>query len=230
MGNYRNLTIKQWASEDRPREKLLTKGIGSLSEAELIAILLATGTKKLSAVDLGKQVLASVNNNLNLLGKQSVHDLTKIEGIGQAKAISIIAALELGKRRKNSDLERIKISNSQAVFEIFQPLLGDLPNEEFWALYLNRAHTIIDKERISAGGVSGTVIDNKIILKHAIEKLASSIILVHNHPSGNIKPSDNDQKITTKIKQAAQYIDISILDHVIIGDTRYFSFADAGVL
>ncbi|MBI9067738.1 MAG: DNA repair protein RadC [Salinivirgaceae bacterium] len=230
MKNYQNLTIKQWASEDRPREKLLSKGISALSDAELIAILLSTGTKKISAVDLGKLILASVNNNLHLLGKQSVNDLMKIDGIGQAKAISIIAALELGKRRKNTDLEKVKITDSKTVSEIFQPILGDLPHEEFWALYLSRSNQIIDKEKISTGGVAGTVIDNKIILKHAIEKLASSIVLVHNHPSGNTQPSTNDKTITEKIKHAAQYIDIQILDHIIIGDTNYYSFADEGIM
>lgn len=230
MENYNNLTIKQWASEDRPREKLLSKGIETLSDAELIAILLSTGTKKQSAVDLGKLILASVDNNLHLLGKQSVKNLTKIDGIGEAKAITIIAALELGKRRKKADLERVKVNNSETVFEIFQPLLGDLAHEEFWALYLNRSNSVIDKERISTGGVAGTVIDNKIILKHAIEKLSSSIILIHNHPSGNTQPSENDKNITNKIKHAAQYMDINILDHIIIGDTKYFSFADEGLL
>ena len=230
MENPKNLTIKDWASEDRPREKLLSKGIETLTNAELIAILLATGTKKLSAVDLAKQVLSSVNNNLHLLGKQSVQDLVKIGGIGEAKAISIIAAMELGKRRKNADLDRVKITNSQTVFDIFQPMLGDLPHEEFWTLYLNRSNTIIDKEKISSGGVAGTVIDNKIILKHALEKLASSIILVHNHPSGNTQPSENDKKITEKIKQAAHFMDINILDHIIIGDTKYLSFTDEGLI
>lgn len=230
MKEYPSLTIKQWASEDRPREKLLEKGISALSDAELIAILLSTGTKNLSAVDLAKHILASVENNLHMLGKQTVNDLKKINGIGEAKAITILAALEIGRRRKKSDLERKKIDSSNVVFEVFQPLLGDLPYEEFWVLYLNRSNGIIDKEKISLGGTAGTVIDVKIILKHGIEKLASGIILVHNHPSGNTKPSDNDRAITTKIREAGKLMDIAILDHVIIGDTKYFSFADEGLL
>ncbi|PKP11810.1 MAG: hypothetical protein CVU09_02955 [Bacteroidetes bacterium HGW-Bacteroidetes-4] len=230
MKSYQNLTIKQWAVEDRPREKLLSKGIASLSDAELIAILLATGTKNLSAVDLAKNILANAENNLHLLGKQNVNDLKKVNGIGEAKAITIIAALELGKRRKLADLNRKKITCSNDAFELFQPLLGDLPHEEFWVAYLNRANALIDKERISTGGITGTVIDVKIILKHGIEKLASSLILVHNHPSGNIQPSQNDKTITEKIKTAALPLDIQVIDHLIIGDTSYLSFADEGLL
>ncbi|HAN00843.1 MAG TPA: hypothetical protein DCQ26_19795 [Marinilabiliales bacterium] len=230
MKTYQNLTIKQWAVEDRPREKFLTKGISSLSDAELIAILLSTGTKNLSAVDLAKNIMASADNNLHVLGKKSVTDLKKIMGIGEAKAITIIAALELGKRRKNADLERKKITNSHDIFEIFQPMLGDLPHEEFWVAYLDRANQVIDKERISLGGTSGTVIDVKIILKHAVEKLASNMALVHNHPSGNCQPSEQDRKITDKISKAAQWLDIAVLDHLIVGDTKYSSFADEGWL
>lgn len=230
MKQYINLPIKQWASEDRPREKLLKKGIASLSDAELIAILLSTGTKNRSAVDLAKHILATVKNNLHTLGKQSINDFKKIDGIGEAKAITIIAALELGRRRKNSDVEKKKINDSRIVFEVFQPILGDLPYEEFWVLYLNRSNGIIDKEKISLGGTVGTVIDVKIIMKHGVEKLASSIVLVHNHPSGNIQPSESDKKITQKIREAGNIMDISTVDHVIIGDTKYFSFADEGLL
>lgn len=230
MKEYQNLTIKQWAAEDRPREKFLKKGISALSDAELIAILLATGTKNLSAVDLAKNILASADNNLHLLGKKNVTDLKKISGIGEAKAISIIAALEIGKRRKPDEIEQKKVTSSNVVFELFQPLLGDLPHEEFWVLYLSRSNQIKDKEKISLGGTSGTVIDVKIILKYAIEKLASGLILVHNHPSGNVQPSDNDLKITEKIKNAGLFMDIATLDHIIIGDTKYYSFADEGIL
>jgi len=230
MKDYENLTIKQWASEDRPREKLLKKGISSLSDAELIAIMLSTGTKNQSAVELAKKVLAAANNNLHSLGKLTVTDLKKINGIGEAKAITVIAALELGRRRKGVDLERKKTDNSQVVFEIFQPLLGDLPHEEFWVLYLNRSNTIIDRERISLGGTTGTVIDVKIIMKHGVEKLANGLILVHNHPSGNTQPSQNDKQITEKIKKAGEIMDITVIDHLIIGDTRYLSFADEGLL
>ncbi len=230
MKTYQNLSIKQWAAEDRPREKMLLKGISSLSDAELIAILLATGTKNISAVDLAKNILANAENNLHLLGKQTINDLKKVNGIGQAKAITIIAALELGKRRKLVDISRTKVTNSTQVFEVFQPILGDLPHEEFWAAYLNRANEIIDKEKISIGGTTGTVIDVKIILKHGIEKLASSLILVHNHPSGNTQPSNNDKSITAKIKHAGEFMDIAVLDHLIIGDRKFFSFADEGIL
>jgi DNA repair protein RadC len=227
---YTNLTIKQWASEDRPREKLLTKGISTLSNAELIAILLSTGTKSMSAVDLAKHILSTVNNSLYKLGKLSVADLTKIDGIGDAKAISIIAAFELGRRRKESSLKTVQIKNSKSVYDIFQPVLSDLSYEEFWVLYLNRANKIIGKERISSGGTAGTVIDVKIIIKHGIDKLSSSIILIHNHPSGNVQPSDNDKEITQKISSASKLMDITTLDHIIVGYNSYFSFADEGEL
>lgn len=230
MNEYQSLSIKNWAAEDRPREKLLQKGIYSLSDTELLAILISTGTKNLSAVDLAKLVMTEANNNLHALGKKTINDLKKINGIGEAKAITIIAALELGKRRKNADLKHIKIQDSKTAADIIQPILGDLPHEEFWALYLSRSNQIIDKVRISIGGTAGTVIDNKIILKLGIEKLASGIILAHNHPSGNIKPSHNDEKITQKIKNAGELVDIKILDHIIIGDKKYYSFADNGML
>lgn len=225
-----NLSIKQWAEEDRPREKLLEKGINSLSNAELLAILIATGTKKLSAVDLAKQIMLEAENNLHLLGKKTINDLKKINGIGEAKAITILAALELGRRRKTVDFKQTKITQSSDVFEIFQPLLGDNSHEEFWVLYLSRSNQIIDKVKISSGGTAGTVIDNKIILKHGIEKLAVGLILVHNHPSGNIQPSQSDKQITEKIKQACTFLDINLLDHIIIGDKKYLSFNDEGLI
>lgn len=230
MQNYQSLSIKQWASEDRPREKLIEKGISALSDAELLAILISTGTKEMSAVDVAKIVLTQSNNNLHVLGKKGINDFMQVLGIGQAKAITIIAALELGRRRKNSDNKHIKITDSKSAFEVIHPLLGDLPHEEFWVLFLNRANKILDKVRISHGGTAGTVIDNKIILKLGIEKLAHGIILAHNHPSGNIKPSTNDIQITNKIKEAALLVDINVLDHIIIGDKHYYSFADEGIL
>ncbi len=230
MNEYQNLSIKQWAAEDRPREKLIEKGTYSLSDAELIAILISTGTRKLSAVDIAKLILSESENNLHTLGKKTINDLKKINGIGEAKAITIIAALELGRRRKKTDLEHKKANTSNVVFDVFQPILGDLPHEEFWVLYLSRSNKIIDKERISIGGTTGTIIDVKIILKHGIEKLACGIILIHNHPSGNIQPSTSDKSITSKIKEAGKLTDISVLDHVIIGDKKYYSFADEGIL
>jgi DNA repair protein RadC len=231
MGEYNNLKIKEWAVEDRPREKLLKKGIQSLSNAEIIALLIGSGTKNESAVDLSKRILKSVNNNLNELGKLDVNELTKNKGIGEAKAITIIAALELGRRRKVSEIiEKKKITQSNDVFEFFQPLLGDLPHEEFWILLLNHSNRIVEKKKISQGGVSGTVIDVKIILKHALENLASSIILCHNHPSGNKMPSKADDNITRKLVEGSTLLDIKVLDHIIIADTDYYSYADEGAI
>lgn len=231
MGKYQKLSIKNWAVEDRPRERLLSKGIQSLGNTELIALLIGTGTKEISAVDLARQILIKADNNLNLLGKFSVDDLQKQKGIGKAKAISIIAALELGRRRKLSEaLERPKITSSKDVYDIIFPLISDLPHEEFWILLLNRSNKIIDKNKISQGGVAGTVIDVKIILRNAIEKLASSVILCHNHPSGNIEPSKADIGITRKLKDAAEVMDIKLLDHIIVADSSYFSFLDEGIL
>lgn len=231
MAEYKNLTIKDWALEDRPREKLLSKGLSSLTDAELIAILIGSGIKNESAVELAKKILKAVKNNLNELGKLTVEDLMASKGIGEARAITIIAALELGRRRKRADImEKKKISGSKDVFEFFQPVLADLPYEEFWILLLNRSNKIIKKFKISQGGISGTVIDVRMILKNAIEKLASSIILCHNHPSGNLQPSEADKKITTKLKDAAMIMDMQVLDHLIITDSSFYSFADEGIL
>ncbi len=231
MEEYSNLTIKDWAIEDRPREKLLKKGVQSLSDAEIIALLIGSGTRNESAVELSKKVLKSANNNLNELGKLHIPELTKMKGIGEAKAITILAALELGRRRKISDvLTKRKITQSKDVYELFQPVIGDLPHEEFWILLLNRSNRIIEKIKISQGGISGTVIDVKIILKQAVEKLASSVILCHNHPSGNKNPSNSDDSITNKLKQGGQLLDILVLDHIIIADIEYFSYADEGKL
>ncbi len=231
MEEYSNLTIKDWAVEDRPREKLLKKGVQSLSDAEIIALLIGSGTRNESAVELSKKVLKSANNNLNELGKLDIPELIKMKGIGEAKAITILAALELGRRRKISDvLTKRKITQSKDVYELFQPIIGDLPHEEFWILLLNRSNRIIEKIKISQGGISGTVIDVKIILKQAVEKLASSVILCHNHPSGNKNPSNSDDSITNKLKEGSQLLDIQVLDHIIIADIEYFSYADEGKL
>ena len=229
MEHYNYLTIKDWAVEDRPREKLLQKGVQSLSDAEIIALLIGSGTKNESAVDLSKKVLKYADNNLNALGKLGIAELTKLKGIGEAKAITILAALELGRRRKISEIiEKQKITQSKDIFELFQPILGDLPHEEFWVLFLNRSNRIIERSKISQGGVAGTVIDIKIILKQAIEKLASSIILCHNHPSGNKMPSGADDSITEKLKKGAELVDLKVLDHIIIADVDYYSYADEG--
>lgn len=227
----KNISIKNWAEDDRPREKLLLKGRSALSDAELIAILISTGTKEESAVDLAKKTLALVSNSLNELGRLSVKDIKKTKGIGEAKAITIIAALELGRRRKDEATEvKKKITSSKDAYEYFHPLLSDYRHEEFWVLLLNRAHKVIGRKKISEGGVDATVADPKIIFKYAVEELASSIILCHNHPSGGVKPSDSDIKLTQKIKAAGSMLDITTIDHIIIGDKSYYSFADDGKL
>jgi len=231
MKEYKKLSIKDWALEDRPREKLISKGIQSLSDAEIIAILIGSGNRNESAVELSKKILQSADNNLKELGKQSIVDLQKNKGIGEAKAITIIAAMELGRRRKlSSVIIREKITGSSDVAMIVQSIIGDLPYEEFWVLFLNRANKILSKQKISQGGVAGTVIDPRIILKQAIEKLASSIILCHNHPSGNNHPSSEDIKVTKKMAEAGKLFDIPVLDHIIIAGEKYYSFADEGLI
>ncbi len=231
MAEYKKLNIKDWAAEDRPREKLLTKGARSLSDAELIAILIGSGNLEETAVELSRRILAAVDNNLNELGRKSTDFLQSFNGIGEAKAVSITAALELGKRRKEADVfNKNKITGSKDAADYFFPILGDLNHEEFWVMLLNRGNKIIDSFMISQGGISGTVIDVRIILKPAIDKLASSIILCHNHPSGTMQASDADLKITKKIKNAAEMLDITVLDHLIIGQNQYLSFADEGML
>lgn len=232
MNEYsETLNIKSWAEEDRPREKLMDKGRQILSEAELIAILIGSGSKNETAVELSKRILSTVENNLNELGKLSVKELTKFKGIGEAKAISIVAAMELGRRRKDTDtIKRDKITTSNDAYLIMRSNMLDLPHEEFWLLILNRANAVIKKELISRGGVSGTVVDTKIIFKTAVEHYASSLIICHNHPSGNLKPSEADIKITKNIKEAGRIMDIPLIDHLIITDSGYYSFADEGMI
>ena len=231
MNEYKKLVIKEWAVEDRPREKLSKNGSRSLSDAELIAILIGSGNLDETAVELSRRILASVDNNLNELGRKSIEYLQTYKGIGEAKAITIVAALELGKRRKESEIKnKSKITGSKDVADYFQSMLGDLNHEEFWILLLDRGNKIMDSFRVSEGGISGTVIDVRKILKVAIEKQASSIILCHNHPSGTLQASDADLKITRKITDASKLMDISVLDHVIIGNDKYYSFADEGIL
>lgn len=225
-----NRKILSWAEEDRPREKLMLKGKASLSDAELIGILLGSGTVSMSAVDVAKQILGSVDHNLHRLAKLSVKDLEKFKGIGEAKAITIVSALELGRRRKESEIpKRIKISGSADVYELMRPRLLDLPHEEFWIVLLNRANIVIREVQISAGGVSGTVADPKMIFKVALEYLASSMILVHNHPSGNLNPSQADRDLTRKLKEAGAVLEVPVLDHLIFTDNQYLSFADTGI-
>jgi len=230
MGNYQKLKIKDWAEEDRPREKLLSKGARSLSDAELVAILIGSGNTNETAVELSRRLLSATGNNLNELGKKNIDFLKTFNGIGEAKAVSILAALELGRRRKKTEVFKKNISDSQDAADFFSPLLGDLSHEEFWVMLLNRGNKIIDTFMISQGGISGTVIDVRLILKRALEKLASSIILCHNHPSGNLNASEEDKKITKKIKRAAKIMDIAVLDHLIICNNRYLSFSDEGML
>lgn len=223
--------IKSWAEEDRPREKLMLKGKAALTDAELIAILMGSGTRELTAVDLAQLILKSVNHNLHELAKLSLKDLMKFKGIGEAKAISILAALELGRRRKESEvLKKERIACSKDAYEAIRPFLMDLPHEEFWILLLSRSNEVMKKIQISSGGVSGTVADPKLIFKAAVEHLASGIILVHNHPSENLKPSQADIDLTKKISQGGRALDISILDHLIFTNMAYFSFADEGLI
>jgi DNA repair protein RadC len=226
-----SIKITDWAVEDRPREKLYQKGTSSLSDAELLAILIGSGTRKRSAVDLGRELLSMVNNNLNSLGKQTIADLTKINGIGNARAITIAAALELGRRRKLAEIPEFpQIKCSKDVFDLLSPILSDLPHEEFWILFLNRSNKVINRMKLSQGGISGTVTDVRIVMKKAIECLASGIIVCHNHPSGNLNPSESDTRITQKIKEAGSIMDIQLLDHLIISEKEYYSFADNGLI
>lgn len=225
------IAINQWAEEDRPREKLLIKGKSALSDAELIGILIGSGTKTLSAVDLSKQILATVNNDLHQLARLSVKDLMRFKGIGEAKAISIVSALELGRRRKNAEPQKKpRICSSNDAYELIKPELSDQVQEEFWLILLKRNNEVIRKEQISLGGVAGTFADPKIIFKKAIEHLASGIILIHNHPSGNPKPSEQDIRLTRKLTNAGSLLDISIYDHIIFADHDYFSFADESMI
>ncbi len=226
-----SLKITDWALEDRPREKLYMKGPSTLSDAELLGILISSGTKNKSAVDLGRELLALAGNNLNSLGKLSIQDITKIRGIGNARAVTIAAALELGRRRKLSEMpSAVNIKCSRDAFDLISPLLTDLQHEEFWILFLNRSNRVIHRMKLSQGGISGTITDVRIVMKKAIEYLSSGIILCHNHPSGNLSPSDSDTNITMKIKEAGNFLDIQLIDHLIISENNYYSFADNGLL
>ncbi len=223
--------IQSWAEEDRPREKLMLKGKAALSDAELIAILVNSGTTDLTAVDVARLILKSVGNNLNELARLSIKDLSKFRGIGEARAITIVAALELGRRQRDQARpERNRITCSRDVYEEMRPHLLDKPHEEFWILLLNRANEVLRPIQISAGGLSGTVVDTRIIFKHAIEQLASGLILLHNHPSGNLTPSQADKDLTRKLREAGRVLDVPILDHLIFTDKAYYSFADEGIL
>lgn len=225
------MKITDWAVEDRPRERLWQKGPSSLSDAELLAILIGSGTRNHSALDLARELLALAGNTLGELGKLSAGDICKIKGLGEAKAVIIAASLELGRRRKMAEAaENPQIRSSADVFNIISPVMEDLPHEEFWILFLNRANRITGRMKVSQGGVSGTVTDVRIIMKKAIEMLASGLVICHNHPSGNNSPSESDIRITQKIKEAGALMDIQLLDHLIIAGRDYYSFADNGAL
>jgi DNA repair protein RadC len=226
-----SLSIEDWSQDDQPREKLRDKGKAVLSDAELVAILIGSGNRDESAVALCKRILASVDHNLNELGKLSIQQLMTFKGIGEAKAITIAAAMELGRRRRLEDVvERQKITSSKSVFDLMEPVLGELPHEEFWIIYMNNSNKIIQKTQQSKGGITGTLVDVRLVLKTALEVGATSLILVHNHPSGTLKPSQADQQLTQKLKTASESLDIKVLDHVIITEKAYFSFADENMM
>ena len=231
MEENNHFSIKNWNEDDRPREKMLQKGRIALSDAELIAILIGSGSRNESAVSLSQRILASANNNLSELGKSSINDLMHFKGIGEAKAITIVAAMELGRRRRSGEaLERKKITSSNSVFEFVQPLIGELPHEEFWILYLNNSNKVIKSGQLSKGGITGTLVDVRLVFKEAIQLGAIGIILAHNHPSGTLKPSQADIQLTKKLKIAGDSLDIKVLDHLIVTEKAYFSFADENML
>jgi DNA repair protein RadC len=226
-----NFPITHWSEDDKPREKMMLKGKSALSDAELVAILIGSGSRNESAVALSKRILASVNNNLSSLGKQSLAQLMEFKGIGEAKAITIAAALELGRRRKEENpLELIKVTSSKIVYQEMHPIIGELSHEEFWVLFLNNANKILFKAQLSKGGMTGTVVDVRIIFKIAFEQNAVAIILAHNHPSGKLQASEADIQVTKKIQSAGKQLDIPVLDHLIVTEHGYFSFADEGIL
>lgn len=231
MNQATSIKISELAEEDRPREKLLIKGKSALSDAELIAILIGSGTTTVSAVDLSRMILRDVNYDLASLAKMSVKDLMKFKGIGEAKAISIVAAMELGRRRKEQEpLVRTKITSSRDIYDLMKPELYDEIIEHFYLILLTRSNFVIKKQLISQGGTAGTVVDAKIVFKTALEHMSQSVILVHNHPSGNLSPSEQDKRLTERLVKIGRDLDLPVLDHVIFGDRGYFSFADEGIL
>ena len=229
--NNKPVSIKYWAEGDRPREKLLDKGKISLSDGELIAILIGSGSKNESAVELSKRILAASENKLNELGKLSVKQLTKFKGIGEAKAVTIVAALELGRRRRGEEaVERKQITSAEDAFEVMQPIIGDLNHEEFWIIYLNNSHKILQKLQLSKGGMTGTLVDVRLAFKNALEVGATAVILVHDHPSGSLNPSQADKALTKKLIAGGESLDIKVLDHLIITQNSFVSFANKGIL
>ncbi len=225
------VSVKDWALEDRPREKLMLKGAMALSDSELLAILIGSGTREKSAVEVCQEILADTDNDLNKLARYNVSDLTQYKGIGPAKAISIVSALELGRRRKNTGAKEVKkITSSRDAYHVLYPYLSDLNHEEIWALFLNRSNRVESVKRISEGGISSTVLDVRLVLREALNRYASGIILAHNHPTNNCMPSEQDIRITTKLKDAAKIMDISLLDHLILCGDNYYSFADENMM
>lgn len=230
MESQTSFPISQWAEDDKPREKLMLKGKQVLSDAELLAILIGSGSRNESAVDLSKRILSKVEN-LKALGRMTFKQLTEFKGIGEAKAVTILAAMELGRRRgSEEEVELKKITSSKSVYDIMQPIIGELPHEEFWVLYLSNSNKVMYKSQLSKGGITGTVVDIRIVFKTAFEQNAVNIILCHNHPSGVLQASDADKQITRKIKDAGKLLEINILDHLIITNSSYLSFADEGML
>lgn len=229
---YNNHTsIKTWADDDRPREKLILKGRHNLSDAEILAIIIGSGTRNQSAVDVSREILSHVANDFSKLSKLSVKDLMKFNGIGEAKAVSIVAAMEIGRRRKEiENLNRRKVSSSSQVYQLLRPVFCDLMHEEFHVIFLNTSNIILHQERVGQGGITGTVADGKIIFKMALQHNATGLIIAHNHPSGNLNPSESDIFLTKNLKKFGELINIKILDHLIMTDEKYFSFADHGVL
>jgi len=227
---YKN-SIKSWSVNDRPREKFIQKGSEALSDSELLAILIRSGTPDRSALVLAQEILSLANDNLSLLAKLQLKDLLTVKGVGRTKAITLMTALELGRRRRLSEaVSRSKISSSKDAFDLMKPLLEDLSVEQFWVLYLNNANKVLSKQKISEGGMTATIVDVRLILKLALELNATALVLCHNHPSGTLRPSEADKKLTEKVKSAAKCMDIQLLDHIIVTDQSYFSFADQGCI
>ncbi|MDR3094710.1 MAG: DNA repair protein RadC [Bacteroidales bacterium] len=225
------MIIKNWSEDDRPREKLLNKGVSALSNAELLAIIIGSGSVDENAVDLAKKILAQADNNLAELGKTSIACLKQHKGVGEAKAVCITAAMELGRRRESSEItEKKQIKSSQDIFRLFHPLLSDLPHEEFWILFMNNSNRVIGTQRMSSGGLAEVMVDIRLLMKQAIERLATSIALCHNHPSGNPAPSEPDRLLTQRIKEGGNLLNILLKDHIILSGNQYYSFADEGVL
>lgn len=231
MSTNTHISIKNWSDDDKPREKMMAQGKNALSDAELLAILIGSGSRNESALELSRRILTSVNNNLTQLGKLTLKQLQQFKGVGEAKAITILAAAELG-RRRSSELPEPQpvIKASKHVFQLMQPIIGELAHEEFWGVFLNNANRVLHKTQLSKGGITQTVVDVRLLFKAAIEWGAVALILVHNHPSGNLAPSQADRHITQKIKMAGESLDIKLLDHIILNEKTYFSFADEGEL